>query len=78
MSAEFYSEARPKAAKAHQCEWCGECIEAGEVHFYVAGKWDGDFSASRMHSECETAWRQLEYGDTYDPWLMVRGECEPK
>jgi len=41
-----------KARKDHVCDWCCKPIKAGELYFYSAGVYDGDFSTLKYHLEC--------------------------
>lgn len=52
LSNEFYREAAPRAAKAHQCVECFATIAIGEVHQYATGKCDGDFWNARTCAPC--------------------------
>lgn len=54
----------PKARKSHVCDLCGKPIFAGEAHIYRRGIRDGEFVASRMHSQCEAVTR----GWSDDDW----------
>lgn len=52
---DFTTITKPKAKKPYQCFWCGERIEAGEVHAKWAGTFEGDFHSDRFHEECNKA-----------------------
>lgn len=43
------------ARKVHACEWCGESIMPGEKYKAYAMIFQGDFSYSKMHSDCYSA-----------------------
>ena len=44
-----------KARKEYGCEWCGQKIQIGELHLNRVYLSAGDFTAARMHMECEKA-----------------------
>lgn len=53
MSAILSSKDGVKAKKRHQCCFCFEMIEVGEVYNYRAGAEGGDFWTMHMHPECD-------------------------
>ncbi len=65
----------PKASKDYKCRWCGESIPKGESHVYAAGVFEGEFSSSRWHPECNEVWERVgEEFDWYFPHdKMPRG-----
>jgi hypothetical protein len=52
MSWDFISTSYPRAAKPHGCAECHRVIPIGEKHVYTCGRFEGDFMAYRMCSEC--------------------------
>ncbi len=52
---EFFSERKVKARKQHRCESCRTCIDVGEQHSSMAGKFDGYFWSARNHLDCRAA-----------------------
>lgn len=66
MSTCLSDQPKRVARKAHQCFYCGNRIEIGEVHGYRTGVDGGDFWTMRYHPECEAfavaqKWGQDEY-----------------
>ena len=58
------SRTKPRARKAHGCDWCPEQIAVGEVHDTYVGIWDGDFGQIRMHADCYRAMLADPYCDS--------------
>lgn len=56
---EFFRVKEVNGRKTHQCAQCRSQIDAGERHFYCAGKLDGDFTSYREHLECRKAWEDF-------------------
>jgi hypothetical protein len=56
------------ARKSHRCEHCRQPIDPGVRHLQLAGKWQGDFYACRVHDDCNALWDHLfhDWGDPYD------------
>jgi len=52
------------ARKKHQCDWCRETIEPKIRYFFWVGTVEGDFNFTKMHEECDKAYK--EYVDIYD------------
>ena len=52
MSLEFSNSTRQTARKEHVCDLCNRKISIGEKYDYCAGKFDGDFFVSKLHTEC--------------------------
>lgn len=49
---EFYSCARPTAAREHRCYECGGTIKPGERYERVSGKWYGHFDEYKTCERC--------------------------
>lgn len=63
-----------RAAKVHQCFYCPQPIEVGEVHGYRTGVNYGDLGTMRFHPECDEAaagWKREDY-ETFSPGDMRR------
>ena len=43
------------ARKSHLCEWCFGSIPAGERYMRSTGVFEGDFSCTKWHTECDVA-----------------------
>lgn len=70
---DFGNVRHPKAAKNHRCEWCGEPIPKGEVHFQFTGVWEGDWQNWRMHDECnDSASMNDELCEGFSPYENER------
>jgi hypothetical protein len=66
---EFGVSTHPRARRDYRCEWCGEKIFTGEIHFKFAGVWEGDFQNYRMHLECEKALNfESNYNEGFTPF----------
>lgn len=50
------------ARKRHNCLYCMEWIEAGELHHRQGGKWEGEWQDWRMHLDC----LQAHYRESQD------------
>lgn len=50
------SRTTPKARKPHNCYWCGQTIDKGEVHEAWSSVDDGRMVTTRCHAECAKAW----------------------
>ena len=81
MSWDFFNRKSVVGRKDHRCEQCRQSINAGESHFYCAGKIDGYFNAYREHTDCETAWvalhdlRETSWDDSH-PFLADDDEID--
>jgi hypothetical protein len=65
------------ARAAHSCEWCGETVQKGELHFYRVYRFEGDFNSGRMHLECEFAMQKSDRESVASGWYpgeFKRGE----
>jgi hypothetical protein len=70
---DFQNHRTPKARKEHKCEWCGEPIPKGEVHYQFTGIWQGDWQNWRMHDGChEIASLNNELDDGFYPYEHER------
>ena len=49
----FTRYSKHKAAKLHECDWCGGKIKIGEMYHYHVGVCEGDFSATKLHQDCQ-------------------------
>jgi len=63
----------PVGRKDYRCEWCGERINAGELHPQFVGQWEGEFQSWRMHSEC-LAWNSESIAEGFTPYENERPE----
>jgi hypothetical protein len=66
---DFYRCDERRARKQYHCCECSASIEAGELHYYISGKWEGQLSTFRQHLLCGQA------------CMLIRdelgGECVP-
>ncbi len=69
MSYREISTSRPKAQKEYGCEWCGQRIEKGEVHFQRSYHWEGEFTNGRMHLECEAEMNKAPRDEIAEGWI---------
>lgn len=70
---DFGRSYHPKAAKNHRCEWCGETIHRGEIHYQFTGVWEGDWQNWRMHEDCFTdSYSNGDYADGFTPFENKR------
>jgi hypothetical protein len=65
-----------------KCDWCWECINAGDPSVVCSGIFEGDFFASRYHPECNDA--IIQFANKNNAWSeplpqdrMNRGGIEP-
>lgn len=81
MSYDFFSCKTVVGKKPHVCEQCRSAIDAGESHYYSAGKFEGDFTAYREHLDCHAAWialhelRETRWDDTH-PFIADDDEID--
>lgn len=55
-----------KAKKRHQCYWCGEPIEPGDVYEQWTCFDDGNATNVKVHGVCKEAWdKGVASGDWY-------------
>jgi len=52
-----------KAAKEHDCWWCGELIFQHENYARWTWKDGNGLLSVKVHEECRTAWNQLPQGE---------------
>jgi hypothetical protein len=72
---DFGRSSHPKARKDHRCEWCGQSIPRGEVHYLFVGVWEGEWQNWRMHEECSKyANLNNEFIDGFTPFENERPE----
>ena len=62
--------------KPHQCSWCAEQIDKGNIAEYRVYIYEGDFSHDYMHPECTDAMRHLDEDRdfTWTPGELKRGK----
>lgn len=60
---EVYKEKVVKARKTHRCCECRRDIVKGEKYNLTTGKWDGEFSAYKVCSDCQSVIDQF-----FDKW----------
>ncbi len=62
--------------KPHQCAWCGEQIDKGNIAEYRVYIYDGDFGHDWTHPECTGALREMDLGEdfTFSPGEFTRGK----
>ena len=71
---DFGNYRHPKAAKNHRCEWCGETIPKGEIHFQFTGVWESEWQNWRMHEECSEIYSLNDDGEGFSPFENERPE----
>lgn len=50
---EFYRHSTPKARKEHGCNECKRRIRPGQRYELIVGKFDGDFTVTRVCQRCQ-------------------------
>ena len=77
MSYEEISAKHVSGKKEYRCEWCNEAIPKGEKHLSRAYRFEGTFTAGRMHLDCETAMDKSDralLSEGFYPGECKRGE----
>lgn len=70
MCDSFQHRQMVKARKPHQCESCRRWVPAGERYVAMAGKWDGDFYATKLCQGCESLWELIwAFDGEHGGWL---------
>ncbi len=70
---DFGDYRHPKAQKDYRCEWCGQAIPKGDIHYQFAGRWECEWQAWRMHMECqESGWAEGDISDGFTPFENER------
>jgi hypothetical protein len=49
---EFSNHSNPKARKDHRCDECGKRIKTGETYSRMDGKWEGEMTSHKAHTDC--------------------------
>ena len=62
-----------RTQRVRKCAWCGERIGTGEPSTVINAMWDGDFSAVRMHPECQAGWSRTNWRQ-FDEWQHYEQE----
>ena len=66
-----------KCRKDHQCEWCGEIINAGDTARYRTGRFEDNFFSGYQHPECYTAMGLSDFDEWdggFTPMSQMRGK----
>jgi hypothetical protein len=67
-------ETTVKTRKKHECDWCPEPIEIGELAIDRAYIWEGEFCHGYLHPECLEAVKKSDIGeDGFFPQDQKRG-----
>jgi hypothetical protein len=59
--------------KDHRCEWCGQKIPKGDLHYQFKGLWEGEWQNWRMHLECYGAYSS-DANEMCDGFTPFEGE----
>lgn len=65
-----FRAAEQKARKDHVCDWCCQPIKSGQVYFYQAGVYDGDFSTLKYHLRCNDVVNQVMKDEGIDSYEL--------
>lgn len=79
MSCQVLSDNDHTARKAHDCIWCREKIEIGQIYHVQVVVHEGDWQSNKYHPECFQAaidfWREDLDGD-FDAHAFERGTTQ--
>lgn len=71
---EHISQKIRKARKKHVCIWCGDGIIPGEEYVDRVYRWEGEFTADKMHPECHRAMQDSDEAcEGFEPFQHKRG-----
>lgn len=69
LMCDFYNEHIVKnPQKVHVCEGCGKKMRTDRKHWYISGKFEGDFFASRICYGCKKHLDKYSSDYAYDGW----------